>query len=67
MSSDNLWIPVADRLPDEDGWYLVVMLRNVRFLEFRSCANWAWWDIDGIGYCNVTHWMPLPPEPEESK
>lgn len=66
MSADE-WIPVTERLPEENGWYLVVMLGNVRFLEFRLCASWAWWDIDDCGYCNITHWMPLPHAPEEAK
>ena len=61
------WIPVTERLPEENGWYLVVMLGNARFLEFRPHANWAWWDIDDCGYCNVTHWMPMPPAPKEAK
>lgn len=56
------WISVKDRLPDVDGEYIVfrppentfgdIVIRTFRGGEFS-------------GLFEVTHWMPLPPAPEE--
>lgn len=62
------WIPVMERLPEEDGYYLC----NVRSFAFRGSFYPAMlkYDKGGFieGYCytdDVTHWMPLPESPEE--
>ena len=68
------WIPVTERLPDEDGSYLVTtttgMITTARFYiskyfpatkcmpEFTSQAKWQ-------SNRNVTYWMPLPEPPKE--
>lgn len=75
------WIPVTERLPEEDGKYLVRYVRDidledgvhsdeVRIMRFAN-AQWRFPFI-----CNsdvrklvtmetVTHWMPLPDPPKE--
>lgn len=61
------WIPVSERLPDEDGTYLclghngtpfVCLFRTTKYegkIWLRSTGTRR---IDGI-----THWMPLPSAP----
>lgn len=55
------WIPVSERLPDENGSYLVTVKRGyiVLGLWIGVAENWA----------NVIAWLPLPPcyKPKESE
>ena len=67
------WIPVGERLPKEDGVYLVRTttgaVTTARFYAFKSFPatkhlpavhrNAAWQTNR-----NVTHWMPLPEPPQ---
>ena len=60
------WISVEERLPEELGVVLGVMMGTVTLLfyvgegEFRT-GNGMLWE-KGCGY--ITHWMPLPQAPE---
>lgn len=60
------WISVEERLPEELGVVLGVMIGTVTLLfyvgdgEFRT-GNGMLWE-KGCGY--ITHWMPLPQAPE---
>ena len=73
------WISVADRLPDETGRYLAVKKRIapddfggnrtdiviIRFFVddgFRMPIHIPDWINKKINE-EVTHWMPIPPEP----
>lgn len=75
------WIPVTDRLPEENGNYIVTACDEgspagegiwystvVVVAEYYS-GSWTWYD----GCCEyslegiVTHWMPLPKPPEENE
>ena len=75
------WISVDDRLPDETGRYLAVKKRIapdelggnrtdiviLRFFVddgFRMPTHIPDW-INGEINEEVTHWMPLPPEPRK--
>ena len=74
------WIPVGERLPEEDGQYLgctntglvgTHWLIDGHFEVIYSCAqHWLktpdTWTLESVS-CNdvyVTHWMPLPSAPE---
>ena len=46
------WVPVAERLPEAKKFVLVYDEINGVCLDYH--------DGDTFGYCEVTHWMPLP-------
>lgn len=58
------WISAEDRLPDDDGWYLVYKFKQVSVAEWcESC----WYNerdlpIDDVA---ISHWMPLPEPPKD--
>jgi hypothetical protein len=77
------WIPVSERLPTEYETVLVATGGSVSAGEIRlpgsedDCDE-PWWMVfkekrHNVGWAgsvdlkDVTHWMPLPPLPEEGK
>ena len=51
------WISVKERLPEKNVWVLAHCKYKGHVVDYV--------DIRGLwSYGNVTHWMPLPPEPE---
>jgi hypothetical protein len=75
------WIPVTERLPKENGRYLVRYVRDldledgvhndaVRIMRFAD-AQWRFPFIcdpdvrELVTMEKVTHWMPLPEPPKE--
>ena len=67
------WIPVTERLPDNDGEYLVRFdNKAITNTEYESkYGSFGYWlaimwdeDADWYPYTNVTHWMPLPEPPK---
>ena len=66
--TEQQWIPCSERLPEEDGFYLVSVgspYKTVRVYEYKPCEGWEnenLWKADGT-YCFnwfVEAWMPLP-------
>lgn len=63
------WIPVTERLPKENGFYLCLYKHKasggVATDEGLSILQWInnKWGINDIYL--VTHWMPLPQPPED--
>lgn len=63
------WIPVEERLPDDDGHYIVAVGEHVS----RSPIDWTDRDVyecvySGVGWHtanDVTHWQPLPQPPSD--
>ena len=74
LGTSEEWVDVNDRLPDEEGDYLVFIVDDegetrmevMKLFEWRNCFNWAeymssyWTD-----YNTITHWKPLPKPPKE--
>ena len=67
------WISVKDRLPEEEGWYLVYTTPNREHKSINKamfCKGYAWgnfesyWRGAGGHWANVTHWMPMPNPPK---
>ena len=63
------WIPVTERLPEEDGQYLItVKYKHVEGYEDIYAEHGEWtdgkWDMFCFGHCGqvdgITAWMPLP-------
>ena len=63
------WIPVAERLPENDNEVLTASGQTVQILFYdHDDADWYTVDSDISVhlFCdNVTHWMPLPEPPKE--
>ena len=72
------WISVKDRLPNYDTWVIGYTHdqfgSHVEYVDYQTNENRVstkkaicWWeDTDGC-QIEVTHWMPLPEPPEESR
>ena len=54
------WIPVSERLPEEDGWYLVTVqgYETVTDVSLYSADGCAWGDVSTKQ--KVIAWQPLP-------
>lgn len=54
------WIPVTERLPEQNGKYLAFALKEENTMDFYD----EHWMLCGTDYRHyVTHWMPLPKPP----
>ena len=73
LKREREWIPVTERLPEENGNYLVaVKCPRGKWVEICACDGRDWVSVDEYAeYATkwVTHWMPLPTPPtaEEGK
>lgn len=61
------WIPVTERLPDEDETVLIYAPTSDEpiWLGFMSGASGRWYDVDGYHLTPraVTHWAAIPKGP----
>lgn len=56
------WISVEERLPEEEGCYLVAVKNDHK----RRYSKTAWFSRESwFARQDVTHWMPLPEPPKE--
>ena len=64
LEAERRWIPVSERLPEKDGYYLVSDdwdgVLSCEFLTERRVE--PIWEVPGVLY-----WMPLPEPPEVEK
>ena len=65
LEAAQRWIPVSERLPERDGFYLVLENVNQVAGYYHWCKVFGW-NTDGgrTNIQSVTHWMPLPEPPE---
>ena len=58
--TENEWIPVSERLPKKDGWYLVTIrgYDTVTDVSLYSADGSAWSDVSTKQ--KAIAWMPLP-------
>ncbi len=69
----NNWTSVKDRLPENNGYFLVYTLEGIKGFDdvmlFYYCGNDEWDNGQGMASSNfyrITHWM-APPAPPESE
>lgn len=60
-SFENQWIPVSERLPEKQGKYLVYCPRG----EYGKVYSAEFISVFHTGDEEVTHWQPLPKEPDK--
>ncbi len=60
--TDNRWISVEDRLPDDDDSYLVWNGNHIFVAIYWGDGEWM---FDSHATHEVAHWMPLPEPPKE--
>ena len=62
------WIPVAERLPEEDQVVLCVRRNGNYWVASWTYIDWMWYDEnEWHKEAEVTHWMPLPEPPKEAE
>lgn len=68
-NSDTEWIPVSERLPEENGKYLVTEYDDLKRINRIDITLWSDSQTISNGFYSardVTAWMPLPKPYEES-
>jgi len=67
------WVSVDDRLPEVETWvssYIKGEYQKVKLRMFKGNLRWTYFDKSCIYYqsiTEVTHWMPLPPQPPKQR
>lgn len=67
------WIPVSERMPEDEQEVLTINTMGHRFVSFFEKHSGLFFDrLDAPAACCiehvlVTHWMPLPADPQEVK
>ncbi len=61
------WIPVTERLPEDNSDVLAYMQNSIESRIFPASYHKGWWEdcIWNTRCLSVTHWMPLPEPPKE--
>ena len=65
------WVPVSERLPEEEGTYFCLGHNGTAFVcLFRATKYEGKFWLRSTGtkrIYGITHWMPLPAAPEQNK
>lgn len=62
------WISVEEWLPEDNKAVFVWTLYEQAKILYHSKNKWWEYDLDkSWEHSYVTHWMPLPPSPQESE
>ena len=63
------WVSVKDRLPEVGEKCLIRDKTDVTTARLTDKEHqiWQWEDSDFYGRGGITHWMPIPPGPEEDE
>lgn len=64
------WIPVSERLPDDDSDVLAFLRIGEESRIYPACyAKGVWWDciFNTPATKTTTHWMPLPEAPGDTE
>ncbi len=63
------WVSVEERLPEEDGWYLVFDTGAGEVTEGRYHFGCGWYQADGDLFppYTIEHWQPLPTLPAKKE
>jgi len=67
LKAERRWIPVSEAIPENDEYYPVI-IKGHMYSSACQCDghnNWYRYDMYGYRQERVTHWMPLPPKPED--
>ena len=68
LESENRWIPVEERLPEESGYYLcwdIIACESAIPYVAVCCLRKERGSFDSCSDLCITHWQPLPKGPEE--
>lgn len=63
LMKEQQWIPVSERLPQDDEDVLVWVNGTHRDMAYRD--EGVWYDEEHNHLKNITHWMPLPKPPKD--
>lgn len=66
------WIKTSEQMPEAGNWYIVFERGQVNFLFYESeniwlCSLHNKEADDCVWTHEITHWMPLPPNPNQYK
>jgi hypothetical protein len=66
-ASTPQWVSVDDRLPDDDGWVLLIERDGTMRARFIYLSDGCSLNDNGWLNLRVVYWMPFPEPPEEAK
>lgn len=64
QQKESNWISVEDRLPEEEGYYLISNIGGIAVDHFYTYETPSTF---GLSDSEITHWQPLPDPPPEKK
>ena len=59
---DRRWIPVTEKLPEDNTAVIVATDNGIVFQCLYAYDGWDLWEGNEV---NITHWQPMPQPPKE--